>query len=281
MKIGYVKIRQAEGGIVNNIIYKINSVLNTVKQKNDIFGIIKLNDKTKKKIVNILRKNKIDYAIVENDEVINYPTLDGKYILKYMLPEIVDYCIKILKPKSEQIYICTNNYTSENNELIEELAEKVKVVNIFTENAQYNQLEKNLEKKGIYITVSANKRKSLKKANIVINLDLKNLDDCNINRNMVFIDLNKNTPLPKAFNGIIIKKAEINTKKVMRAFSDYENFNRSKIIEAEMLKLEGYKKSREFIKSNKLYIVNLKNNRAIDKDEFSRIGKIIQDTKKI
>ena len=67
----------------------------------------------------------------------------------------------------------------------------------------------------------------------------------------------------------------------MRAFSDYENFNRSKIIEAEMLKLEGYKKSREFIKSNKLYIVNLKNNRAIDKDEFSRIGKIIQDTKKI
>lgn len=281
MKIGYVKIRQAEGGIVNNIIYKINSVLNTVKQKNDIFGIIKLNDKTKKKIVNILRKNKIDYAIVENDEVINYPTLDGKYILKYMLPEIVDYCIKILKPKSEQIYICTNNYTSENNELIEELAEKVKVVNIFTENAQYNQLEKNLEKKGIYITVSANKRKSLKKANIVINLDLKNLDDCNINRNMVFIDLNKNTPLPKAFNGIIIKKAEIDTKKVMRAFSDYENFNRSKIIEAEMLKLEGYKKSREFIKSNKLYIVNLKNNRAIDKDEFSRIGKIIQDTKKI
>ena len=281
MKIGYVKIRQAEGGIINNIIYKINSVLNTVKQKNDIFGIIKLNDKTKKKIVNILRKNKIDYAIVENDEVINYPTLDGKYILKYMLPEIVDYCIKILKPKSEQIYICTNNYTSENNELIEELAEKVKVVNIFTENAQYNQLEKNLEKKGIYITVSANKRKSLKKANIVINLDLKNLDDCNINRNMVFIDLNKNTPLPKAFNGIIIKKAEINTKKVMRAFSDYENFNRSKIIEAEMLKLEGYKKSREFIKSNKLYIVNLKNNRAIDKDEFSRIGKIIQDTKKI
>lgn len=281
MKIGYVKIRQAEGGIINNIIYKINSVLNTVKQKNDIFGIIKLNDKTKKKIVNILRKNKIDYAIVENDEVINYPTLDGKYILKYMLPEIVDYCIKILKPKSEQIYICTNNYTSENNELIEELAEKVKVVNIFTENAQYNQLEKNLEKKGIYITVSANKRKSLKKANIVINLDLKNLDDCNINRNMVFIDLNKNTPLPKAFNGIIIKKAEIDTKKVMRAFSDYENFNRSKIIEAEMLKLEGYKKSREFIKSNKLYIVNLKNNRAIDKDEFSRIGKIIQDTKKI
>ncbi len=190
-----------------------------------------------------------------------------------MLPEVINYCLRLVDYKTDDIYVCTNEYNKENISIIKELCNNIKVVNIITKNNSYRELEKSLEGKGIYITVNNNKRKSLKRARIVINLDFKDFKEYNTNRNMIVIDIDGTIHLNKSFEGIYIKAAEIQTSKVMRVFSEYEKFNKSELIEAEMIKLEDYDKVRKYIRMNKFDITNVLGKRKIEMQEFKRIGR--------
>ena len=233
MNIGYVKIRKKKelksGNITRNIlrnsIINIKNLLNIVEQDKYHKGIFYLNNlkkESKIKLANKMFAEDIDYAIVENGEKIEFPTLNGIYTIKAMIPELVDYCYNQLKPETDEIYICTEIFSFENVCIIEELTKQVKVVNVVTNHRRYRNLEKRLEEKDIFITVSGNKRQKIKKAKILVNLDFENLDLYNINRNMIIIDITGKMQLPKSFNGIAIKKVQVNTKKVMRIFSDFE-----------------------------------------------------------
>lgn len=188
-----------------------------------------------------------------------------------MLPEVINYCTRLLDFKTDELYICTNEYNKENISIIKDLCNNTKVVNIITKNNMYRELERSLEEKGIYITVNNNKRKSLKRASIAINLDFKDLKDYNINRNMIIIDLAGMLQTDKSFEGIYIKSAEVGTSKVMRVFSEYEKFNKSELIEAEMIKLKEYEKVRQYIRMNKFNIMSVLGKRKIEMQEFKRI----------
>lgn len=62
------------------------------------------------------------------------------------------------------------------------------------------------------VVVSNNKKKSLQKAKIIINFDLKNDDFSNyqINRNSIVINLSDNImKMEKSFNGIIVNSMQI------------------------------------------------------------------------
>lgn len=253
MKIGYIKTFESNNSIKEHLKYFFYKIFNIVKQEKQTFIIAGFNKKIERKLNNLLIRSKFDYVVTEESIKINYPTISGKMVLKYFLPEIAEYCLNTMKLKIEEIYVCSNKFTKENCELIEELAQKIKVVNIITNNSQYNILEKELEAKGIYITVSSNKSKSLKNANIVINLDFDSFKEYNINRDFTLIDLKNNTKLPKAFKGTIIREINVNTKKVMRVFSEFENFDKSKLIEAEIIKLDQYLEKREFIRKNNIF----------------------------
>ncbi len=202
---------------------------------------------------------------------IDYAKLQGRYILKFMLIEVINYCTRLLEFKSDELFICVNEYNKENVSIIKDLCNSIKVVNIITKNNGYRELERNLEEKGIYITVNNNKRKSLKRANIVINLDFKDLKDYNVSRNMIMIDLDGSLQTNKSFEGIYIKAAEVGTSKVMRVFSEYEKFNKSELIEAEMLKLKEYETVRKYVRMNKFDIINVFGKRKINTQEFKRI----------
>lgn len=204
---------------------------------------------------------------------IDYAKLSGRYILKFMLPEVINYCIRLLDFKIDELYICVNEYNKENVSIIKDLCNNTKVVNIITKNSHYRELERNLEEKGIYVTVNNNKRKSLKRANIVINLDFKELKDYNVSRNMIMIDLDGSLQTNKSFQGIYIKSAEVGTAKVMRVFSEYEKFNKSELIEAEMIKLKEYETVRKYVRMNKFDIINVLGKRKINTQEFKRILK--------
>lgn len=260
--------------ILNWIKYKIRIGLNYIKEdkQRNIFYISNFNKNSINKIDKILAKREYDFALTENDININYNTINLNMITKYILPEIKKYVFDILKPSIDEIYICTNVYNDENVSIILDLINDSKVVNVITENQMYFYLEKQMESKEIYFNVLSNKRKSLKKASFIINLDYMNLNGFNLNRNSVIVDVTNNMLVPQGFNGVIIKKCKINTKKMLRIFSEFKNFNKDKLIVYEILKNSDYNVIREKIKQDKVYIDGVYNNRKIEKLDIKRLS---------
>ena len=278
MNLAYVKLDKPKDGLFNIIKYKLKYFLNWVyrdKYVKENYYITKLNDKSKNKVIGMLKRDKIDFIIEEKGIGLNYPTLKGNFALKYMLPEVIQYCFKLIHPKIEEVFICANTFSNENVQIIKDLSSYVKVVNIISENSRYLILEKQLENEGIYITINNNKRKSLKIANVVINLDFKDFKGYTTNRNMIIVDLSSNMKISKGFDGIYIKGIKIGTDKVMRVFGEYENFEKDELIEAEMLKINKYDLVRKYISMNKFVISEVIGERIINLDEFKRIEKMI------
>lgn len=287
MKIGYVKkvkkTKKNYKNYINNIIIDIKSFFNFVEQdknKKDIFYVYNFNNNSKKKLKRKIEVEKIDFVLVENKYELEFAKLDTKFSIQGMLPELAEQCYKLVEPRLNEIYICTNIFCEDNIAIIRELVNKVKTVNVVTNNRKYHSLESRLEEQGIFITVSNNKRKSLKNANIVINLDFPKLTDYNVNREMVLIDITGKICIQKAFNGIIINRIKIRTNKVLRVFSEFESFDKNELLEAELAKLNNYSERREFIKFNKIYIEELYNNRKIKLEEFDRIKTINKEKNK-
>ena len=278
MNLAYVKLDKPKEGLFNIIKYKLKYFFNWIhrdKYVKENYYITKLNDKSKNKLIEMLKRDKVDFIIEEKGLDLKYPTLKGNFALKFMLPEVVQYCFKLIHPKIEEVFICTNVYSNENVQIIKDLSSCVKVVNIISENSRYLILEKQLENEGIYITINNNKRKSLKIANIVINLDFKDFKGYTTNRNMIIVDLSGNMKISKGFDGIYIKGVKIGTDKVMRVFSEYENFEKNELIEAEMIKIGKYDLVRKYISMNKFDISEVIGERIINLDEFKRICKMI------
>lgn len=292
MNIGFVKYnknRQVSNRNINSILKELKyyyfSLINKVEQnkyKKNIYSVYNTSDKSIQKLIKKLQKEKVQYIIPETGLEIDYPKLTGKCLIKSMIPEIVDYCYQATTPRLDEVHICTNIFNSDNIKIIEELINKVKVVNIVTNNKNYYRLERRMEEKNIFITVSSNRRKSLKNASIVVNLDLENFDEYNINRNMIVIDITQKIELPNGFNGIVIRKINVNTKKIMRIFSEFENFDRNYLIESEIIRINDYENIRKYISFNKMYIEKFFNEKLIDKDEFYRIKDFnLKECKKI
>lgn len=281
MKIGYIKIEKERENdnflrnILQKLIYKIHYITNKVSQhryNKNVFYINNFSEKSLEKIHKLLAKSQITHVIVEEKKNIKYPTLESDLVLKYMLPEIVTYCFRKIMPISEEVYILVNKYNEQNINIITELANKVKLVNIITENKMYYNLEKKLEEKEIYITVSSNKRKSLKRAEVCINIDFSDLDKYSINNEMVLIDTNvTKIKIPNYFNGIIIRGINFETKRIISKYYDFDNFDKQSLIIASMLEESGYTKIREIVNKSKLTITGVKNKRIINQKEFERI----------
>lgn len=281
MKIGYIKIekeKQSDKFLQNflqKLIYKIHYITNKVSQdkyNKNVFYINNFSEKSLEKIRKLLIKNEITNVVVEHKRNIKYPTVESNLILKYMLPEVVRYCYEKISPISEEVYILVNKYTEENINIITELANRVKLVNLITENRMYYNLEKKLEEKEIYITVSNNKRKSLKRAEVCVNIDFNDVSKYSINNEMILIDISQNKiETPNFFNGIIIRGVNFEMKKVISEFYDFEDFDKQSLVTAKILGESGYSKIREIIIKSKLKVTEVKNKRVINQKEFQRI----------
>ena len=232
MNIKYIKMDK-----LSKIEYIYRNLFSKIKEENNIIYIPSNKEKIINKLTAKLKEEKVDYVIKDNSVQLKYNELEGKYINKYMIPEILDFCFNYLEKeeKLEEIFICANNFNRENIDIIQELVNKVKVVNIVTNQLrQFQELEKRLEKNDIYITVSSNKRKALRRANIIINLDFQNINGFNINRNSIIINCNQKFEMGKDFEGICIQKITVNTNKIMRIFSEMPDMDKEKLIEANL-----------------------------------------------
>ena len=135
-----------------------------------------INKKIIQKIVKYLHINSCNNVILsknlklENDltntlYANNINIINGRKLHKQLLEEIIDkICIKnAVNPIDSQISIMVNYLDTEISNLIERLSKKFKSLNIVSKNI--------CDEYGILITITNNKKKSLKKSDIVLNID--------------------------------------------------------------------------------------------------------------
>lgn len=206
----------------------------------------------------------------------NISVIEGMLLSTYLLPEIIGYiCNKMkIEEQKQEITILTKNKSKGFSELAIELAKDVKRIHIVTNRVtQFANIERDLEGVlGVGCQITNNKRKSLLKSKIIINLDYleDELNEFAINPNAIIIDViqkvNINT---KSFCGIHIYDYEIGTDSKF----EHEEFQKKKVLEAKIFG-KNYSGVREVIKEEKIKIKKLiGKNGEINVLEYENIAK--------
>lgn len=256
----------------NRIILPINS------EKLTLYQINKLARKTDY----ILKKancNKvvISEKIQQYEQYINFlntyniEIVNGRWIFEAMANEVVEYVINLKKMKKQetQISILVNNISEMSIENIKKLVKEYKRVNIITNHIEkLKKIEKDiLDEYGILITVANNKKKSLSKSEIILNIDFPNelINKYNIYDSAIIININGNIKIKKKrFNGIVINDYEIIVQKMKHDnIEQIEKFKTKEIYESEFYKKQNIKWVREKIKKDGVRIKYLIGNNGI------------------
>lgn len=203
-----------------------------VKIKENIIELPSLEDKNEKQIEKIakkteriIQKNSISKKIVlskkirKNEIYKNYLNTygieisDGKWLFKILIPEIVEYIVKNKKIDNVNLSILINDLTDIEIENIEELALKYKTINIVTNHIEkFKNISLKLEEKGIIITITNNKKKSLMKNDIIINIDFPKelINKYRIKDDAIIINVRGKIKInQKRFNGLNVNDYEI------------------------------------------------------------------------
>ena len=262
----------------NKYKFKINNILNKIEEKtygNRVFLSLpikedKIKEKKIKKIVKQMKKYKIKTTILSeslyNIEFLknelysmNISILDGKYLFKLLIEEVIKYICKKSNTNIEkmEISILTNDVTNINNEIIISLAEKVKTLNIITNHIEeFRNIEDYLyNEKGIIIKISNNYKTALQKTNVIVNMDFpeETINKYAIPSKCIIVNINGGIKIKtKKFNGININGYNI----IIPPKYKIEGYNDKFIYESNLLGKE-YKISRKQILEDKIKIKNL------------------------
>lgn len=271
---------------------KLNKIIvKEIDENNKIYLIPNINKKmVYKKIRNKVEKEKTKTQKVQailqgklkkyKDELYNIKIIDGKDAMSEQIENILNYILGNNPIELQDIYILTNNYDESSVSIIKKLAVKAKTMNIITKSIEkYRTLEKILEEKGIVLNIANNKKKSLKKAKIIINLNLSK-DEINtyqLFRNSIIINLSKEKLINlKGFEGTIIDNIDISlenndTNDILEKSNIINNFKKVEIYQT----LTETEKRNVKIKVNKLY----GNNGELNQKEVINMQKILTNSK--
>lgn len=252
---------------IKNIIIKLKKIFNIIVEKElDKSHILYIIPKVKNidKIRKIIEKNRKAQIILSKD-LKKYEKQICKEsknkTLRYYIYDILKFLLNKINRKIEleNIYILANQYNDSNLEVMNYLIDKVKTVNIVTNNIKkYKQYEENVyEKEGIILTVTNNKNKSLRNAKYIINLDFleENIVKYKINRNAIIINCaSEKIEKLNCFEGIIINNIEIGLEEKEELKELYKEFEKLEMYESIENKEIKYKKYIEQIKKDKIEI---------------------------
>lgn len=292
MKIIYIKETKETCDIVKMVILKIKSFFNIIDVDNiegktiyylpifDNKDITKYRIKklSKKIIKNLERDGTSNVVISKYLDTIqelknklyseNINILDGRYLFKCLTYEVIEYILKRKKKdiQSSDISILVNDFSKINKELIMYIAKNVKTLNIITNHiSKCKNIENYLHNEfGIILNVSNNKKTSLLKSQIILNLDFTTelINQYKIYDRAIIVNiLDKISIRSKKFNGININYFKINIPKKYKL----EGFENEVIYESLICQNELYK-AREMISKDKVKIVKLIGNNGYIKD---------------
>lgn len=266
-----------------------NFYTNTIDEDKKIYLIIDENNKNIykniiKKLKNEKTKTKKVQIVLEDDlkEYIDYfsefKILNGKDFMNNNVKAILEKILENTPMALQDVFILTNKYNEQSIRMIKNIGQEFKSVNVISKEIEkYKTLEDILESEIIVFSIANNKKKSLKKAKIIINMDFSNeqLQEYNICRSAIIVNLSKEKIKDlKSFEGIIVQNVEIELED-----SEKEIFKENNIIE-EFKKVELYesistKKIQDVKRIKKIY----GNNGEIDKKELINIRKILTNIK--
>lgn len=195
-----------------------------------------------------------------------YEIIDGKWLCEVLTNKILNFIIekKDIKKQETQIDILVNDLTEITFENIKTIMKQYKRANIITNHIEkFKKIEKKvLEEEGIMITVTNNKKKSLSKSKIILNVDFPTelINKYNINDEAIIINLRGNVKInKKRFNGININDYEIEYED--KECFDYDKKNKYKIAEiyeAKIYKKAPIKNIMENLEKDKVKIIKLR-----------------------
>ena len=260
--------------ILNLIRVKENTIILPINEKMTENKIEKLAMKTYKKITKISNSKKIVLSkeMKEEEKYINYLNTygmeisDGRWLFEILLTDIVKYITEKQKIEKVNISILINDLTDIEFNNIKILAQKYNMINIVTNHIEkFRKLENQLKEEGIIITITNNKKKSLMKSNIIVNVDFTKelLNKYSLNENACIINLKKIVKITqKRFNGLTVNDYEI----VFRNDVCDEKFFNGKYEIKDLYEAGMYKKSpfielrekikKDGVKINKLFLNN-------------------------
>ena len=237
----------------------------------------KLAEKTKKIIDKVSSKNiVISKKIKKQKQYINYlqseniNIIERKKLFQILVVPVLDYIVKKKKLKKGDTYVSILiNETSEVIlENIRRIIRQFKKVNIVTNHIEkFKKLEEQiLEQEGIMINVSNNKRKSLSKSKIIINVDFPTelINKYQINEDAIIINLRGNVKInKKRFNGLNINDYEIESKNYEEFDYEKENlYYKKDIYESQLYLNQPLEYIERKIAKDKVKILYLEGNKS-------------------
>ena len=246
-----------------------------VKNKFVINIISKIVLKTTKKVVLSNYLNEIE-ELKESLYSKKIYIYKGHILTYYLIYNIIDYISKIRGENTnlQELFILINNINEIKKDTIIYLSQKFRRINIVTQKIKnFTNISDYLEKLGIAITVTSNKRKSLSKAKFIINFDFdeETLNLYNIKTSAAIIEINNQIVIrSKLFNGINILDFQMKYDNKINDI-DYRSFDK-KIMYEQSLIGKKYDSIIKQIGEDNVKIINLiGKNGIINKQEYLKI----------
>ncbi len=227
------------------------------------------------KTIKIIKKYSNSTKVVVSKEIKQQPVYinyinkcgikisDGKLLFEILLPEITEYIIENKNIEKANISILINDLTDLEFENIKILARKYNSINIVTNHIEkFKKLQKSLdEDEGIIITITNNKKRSLMKAEIILNIDFPKelINKFNIKDDAIIVNVKEKISInKKRFNGININDYEIDYREDRKQEKAFNNkYYLKDIYESELYKNNRISEIRKKVKSDKVKIKKL------------------------
>ena len=229
-------------------------------------------DKLAKKTIKIIEKKSNSRKVVlsknikEESIFINYLNTygleiqNGRWLFEILLPEIVEYIVKKKNLENIKISILINDLNEIEYENIKILAKKYKLINVVTNHLEkFRKLKRDLEEyEGIIITTINNKKKSLMKSDIILNIDFPNelFNKYAIKEDSIIVNVRGKIKInKKRFNGLNINDYEIQYKDYELTYENSKEiyFNKD-IYEAQFYKKQKINNIRQKVKKDNVLI---------------------------
>ena len=226
----------------------------------------KILDKTHCKKI-ILSKELQKYKIFSNQlYTYGFEIINGKWLFNVLSCEILEYIVKKEKMTEEKvkISILVNDVTDIELYNIKEIVKKYKRLNIVTNHIEkFKKLEEQiLDEYGLMITLTNNKKKSLTKTDIILNVDFPTelINKYRIAENAIIINLKQKTTIKqKRFEGKIFNDYEILHQNIEEIeYDKNEKFHIKDIYEALIYKQQPIENIRRKVEKDKVEIKFLK-----------------------
>lgn len=256
--------------ILNLIKVQENTIIVPINNETTVKQIEKIAKKTNK-IIGILSNSKkavLSKNIKKEEKYINYLNTygieisDGRWLFEILLIDIVKFLIDKQKLEKTNISIIINDLTDIEFENIKILSKKYKTINIVTNHIEkFKKLEEQLQEEGIIITITNNKKKSLMKSQIIINIDFSKelINKYRINENATIINIKRPIKIiQKRFNGITVNDYEISYRSDICNEKIFNGkYALKDLYESEIYKKSSFNELRNKIKKDNVSISKL------------------------